>query len=278
MTLFHSRILPINVIAALAFSVIALAACSAPGGQPATSTASSSGANITDTPAPAPDVAGTPGAQSADPFPGEGPWLVEFETTDNISLKGTVFGNGPVTMVLAPMYPGEQAGWQTFAESAAEQGFRVLAFDFRGYGESDGDADWTKSPSDLQAAVSFLRQNGANKIILMGAGQGGLAVLKVAGMDEDIAGIAILSSPRRVDTFEITDVDLASITVPSLWLAARQDMLQDVEAMGEAVGSSDKEVWIYETVGVHGIYLFETNDGPDIERRLFEFATRISDS
>lgn len=209
------------------------------------------------------------------PFPGDGPWEVTFTASDQRMLHGTLFGQGDKTVILSHMYLGDQDDWYDFSQTIVEQGYRVLTFDFRGYGEEGGKRNVVDAPIDLKAAVSFLREHDAEEIILIGAGLGGMASIRVAAEDGDIAGLAVISSPRSFEGLEIADSTLHALTIPSLWLGARNDMTQAVEDMFEQARGSDKELWIYEGSSLHGTFIFEGADGPDLERRLVEFVIRI---
>jgi pimeloyl-ACP methyl ester carboxylesterase len=94
-------------------------------------------------------------------------------TADGVTLQGTLYGTGATAVVLAPMYLGTRASWQPFAEDAAAQGYRVLTFDYRGYGSSGGDRSPSNTPADVAAAISFMRQNRFSPVVLIGAELGG---------------------------------------------------------------------------------------------------------
>lgn len=224
---------------------------------------------------PAGPPADSPTATLEATFSGDGPWEVTFTTSDGVTLYGNVYGQSDQAIILAPMYPGEQAGWQPFAQALAAQGFRALTFDFRGYGSSGGSREAANAPADLAAAIAFLRENETGSIMLIGAGMGGLAAIRVTSRDGQIAGIAILSSPRAFEGLEVSDADLSALIVPSLWIATRNDMSQRVEEMFDLAGGTDKQVWIYEGSSLPGTYIFEGADRADLERRLIEFAARI---
>lgn len=209
------------------------------------------------------------------PLAGEGPWTVTFQTADGVTLHGTLYGKSTQGVVLAPMYPGEQAGWTPFQEAVASQGYRALAFDFRGHGASEGERSASTAPVDLAAAVAFMREHDVEQIVLAGAGLGGLAGIQVAAQDGGITGLVVISSPRSLEGLEATDGDLAALALPTLWLGSRNDMSQRVEEMYELAASSDKTLWIYEGSSLPGTYIFEGADGPDLERRLLEFVTRV---
>jgi len=249
---------------------IALAACGA---------APSAGVELSATPAALlateiPAETPTP-SPTADPFAGEGPWVVTFSSASGIDLHGIVYGKGTIGVVLAPMYPGEQAGWAEFAETAAAQGFRVLTFDFQGYGESAGERDFATAPDDLRGAVDFIKAQGAEKVVVIGAGQGGLAAVRVASQTE-LAGVVVLSASNTLPELAVADAELAALAVPSLWIGTRQDLMQNVEEMADKSGSADKSVWVYEGLAVHGTYLLQGAERGDLERRLLEFVTRVT--
>jgi pimeloyl-ACP methyl ester carboxylesterase len=191
-------------------------------------------------------------------------------------LAGTLYGGGESGVILAPAYPGGQEGWKLFAETIAAQGYRALTFDFRGQGGSEGTASIANATTDLMAAITFMREQVmVDRIVLMGAGWGGTAAIRVASQNTGIIGLAVLSAPRSVGELEVSDTDLVSLTLPTLWLAARNDLGQDIEAMADQVASPDKTIWVYEGSSLHGTYIFEGANGPDLTRRLLEFINRL---
>jgi pimeloyl-ACP methyl ester carboxylesterase len=195
---------------------------------------------------------------------------------DNTELAGTVYGQGSVGLILAPAYPGGAEGWARFAASAAQKGYRVLTFDFRGYGKSKGSRSNADLPRDLQAAVAFLKAHGASRFVILGAGLGGSAAIPVAEKDPSVIGLAMISTPRSIDGLEISDSLLSSLQTPSLWLAARNDMTQNVEELFAGAGSTKKDLWIYEGSSLHGTYILEGADSADLQRRLLEFVAAVS--
>lgn len=209
------------------------------------------------------------------PLAGDGPWALLYPAGDGTLLDGVVYGQGPNCLVLAPMYPGAKEGWLTFAAAAGLQGYRSLTFDFRGRGDSEGDIDVSLAPDDLAGSIAVLKQNGCTQFVLIGAGIGSMAAIKTAPQDVSVKGVVVISGPRSFDTLEVTDSDLSAITVPSLWLAARNDMTQSVEEMSALAGSSNKTLWIYEGSSVQGTYILEGADGPDLQKRLLEFIASV---
>jgi dienelactone hydrolase len=210
-------------------------------------------------------------------FPGEGPWDVTFAAADGVTLHGRLFGRGTTALVLIPTYPGEQQGWYAFAEAAAQQGYMALALDLRGYGQSEGARSAPDAPLDLAAAIAYLQAHEVEQLVLIGAGQGGTAAIKlVAAGEASAAGLALISAPQAFDGLEVSEDDLAALALPTLWVGARNDLIQRAEDMAALAASTDRELWIYEGSSLHGTYILEGADSADLQRRLLDFAARVT--
>lgn len=253
----------------LILTVFVLAACNAPAAEPE-APASPTEPPATTTPSP-------PTATPEPPFFGPGPFEVNVET-DGVTLAGTLNGEGDVLLILAPMYPGGPEEWSAFVEVASDNGYRTLTYDFRGMGASDGTYDLSAAPADLEAMLTFASEHElAEQVVLMGPGEGGLAVLHTALTNNGISGAVLLSPPRERENLSISDDALSGLTIPTLWIAARQDLTHDVEAMSEAAGGVT-DLWIYEGSGLHGTYIFEGFDRADLLDRLLAFAGGVTGS
>ncbi|MBI4394041.1 MAG: alpha/beta fold hydrolase [Euryarchaeota archaeon] len=139
---------------------------------------------------------------------------VAFVTPDGFGLKGVyhapppVGGNSSKTIVLLHPYGTSRADWGNFPATLSEAGFAVLAFDFRGHGESD-EKNGTKAsfrnftaedvamlPLDVGAAVSFLsvdKHRSFDGFELVGASVGANAAVTYAANDTRIGSIALIS-------------------------------------------------------------------------------------
>src|SRR5436190_5298591 len=84
---------------------------------------------------------------------------VSFPTQDGGLVYADVYGKGDRGVVLAHGARFNKESWKKQAETLAAAGFRVLAFDFRGYGKSrgPGQADPLSAPLrfDVLAAVRY---------------------------------------------------------------------------------------------------------------------------
>ena len=104
---------------------------------------------------------------------------VSFTTEDNGLIYADLYGKGDRGVVLAHGGRFTKESWQPQAQSLARAGFRVLAFDFRGFGKSHGpgDSDIYTAPVqlDVLAAVRYLRKNGVKTVSVMGGSFGAAA-------------------------------------------------------------------------------------------------------
>jgi len=205
-----------------------------------------------------------------DLFAGEGPWEVQIPTSDGSTISGTVYGTGTQGIVLAPMYPGEQAGWVPFAQTASEAGYRVLTFDFQAFSNGTPN-ELSTAGTDLESAINFLKEYEVEIIAVAGAGQGGTAAALVAASGSDIPRLAVISSSYDYGSLTVAPEQLSSLTIPTLWIGTRQDMQHEVEDMFAQAGSQQKSLWIYEESALHGTYILESLNSGDLQTRLLEF-------
>jgi dienelactone hydrolase len=221
-----------------------LAACGGQADERADTQAATSSTGTATTPPPSlTDACG-----SAPGIEGRPLWL---KTEDGIRLYAVEIGAGPIGIVLAHQAPASLCGWLPSMRALAAEGFRVLAFDFRSYGNSpsppDADARLALG-TDLAAAVARLRPSGAAKVFLIGASLGGAAAVQ-AGASLPVDGIVSLSGTRFFPGYGVNDPDaVRRLRVPFLFVGSRKDSRVPVaEAMDvlRQIGSSDKRTRFY---------------------------------
>jgi dienelactone hydrolase len=191
------------IILAVALAVPA-AGCAGPrGARPgATEQGSATAAGAASMPA----TAGGPGTHARTPStvaqlcgPPEAPGrLITVRAADGVQLAAVAAGTGERGVVLIPeLGPRGKCGWWDFAAYLAARGYRVLLFDHRCTGESacaPGPAGGGLM-SDIRGAVTRLRQEGAAKIALAGASQGGSeALIAATAPPRSVTGVAALSA------------------------------------------------------------------------------------
>jgi pimeloyl-ACP methyl ester carboxylesterase len=107
--------------------------------------------------------AGAP-APRTEPAPGR----LTLPTEDGGTLSADLYGTGERGVVLAHGGRFNKESWEKQARVLEKAGFRVIAFDFRGYGQSKGPGqeDIYTAPLhlDVLAAVRHLRASGAKSV------------------------------------------------------------------------------------------------------------------
>lgn len=161
--------------------------------------------------------------------------LVEFTTEDGVDLTGLTFGSGDTAVVLAHMRDSGKEAWTDVAVALANNGFKAFAFDFRGYGGTDGERD-TNLEADLTAAITAIRAEGAAKVFVVGASMGGTAALAAAAQHK-LDGVVAVSAP-----LEFAGIDglaaAAMIEEPSLFIASAEDQpyADETSALADVAG------------------------------------------
>jgi len=156
---------------------------------------------------------------------------VSFTTSDGVRLSGRVFGpqDAGAGVLLTHMLPADQTSWFPEAAHLAGAGYRVLTFDLRGYcpggdgGCSEGQKDVNAAPTDVTAALAFLRSDGPTRVALIGASVGGTASLVVASEQHDVAAVITLSAPEVLDSLAAGPDVLTNITGAKLFIAGLGD-------------------------------------------------------
>jgi dienelactone hydrolase len=213
------------VIVSLVLAVL-LAACSA-GHDASTASSGRLGAR----PAGPTIAANTPpsGAHQRCLAPAEHGSEVWFEAADGTRLSGVVLGQGRIGVILAHQRWFNLCSWMPFARELTEQGYQVLAFDFRGFGASSaprGEASRSLD-RDVAAGVEYLRRRGVDRVVLIGASMGATAVLmgaahSQAGGSGGVGAVISISGPSR---FYGMDASLAvkRMRVPVLFIASSEE-------------------------------------------------------
>jgi pimeloyl-ACP methyl ester carboxylesterase len=197
--------------------------------------------------------------------------LVRFATPDGEELEGTVYGEGPVGIVLAHMRGRDRSTWTSFARAAATEGHQVLTFDFRGYGGSSGETD-TQLDVDLIAAVSFLANRGVSDVIVMGASMGATAAVNVAAQI-DLAGAVSLSAPAEFQGLPAVAV-AAQINAPLLIIAAENDQPYARAAVELDAEAPASQLQIF-SGNAHGTNLFGEHEAALTELLLAFVTNRV---
>jgi pimeloyl-ACP methyl ester carboxylesterase len=156
---------------------------------------------------------------------GQAQKTVSIPASDGGVIFADLYGQGEKGLVLAHGGQFNKESWRPQAEQFAAAGFHVLAFDFRGYGKSQGpgQADIFTAPLalDVLAAVRYLRSTGAKTVSVVGASLGGGAAgdASIASAPGEIDRIVFLGSSPNGSADKLKSA--------SLFLVARDDASGD---------------------------------------------------
>jgi dienelactone hydrolase len=183
-------------------------------------------------------------------------WLT---TSDGVGLYAIEAGDAAVAVVLAHQGGGNLCEELPYAETLLASGLRVLAFDFRGYGRSEKPSrNLLALRQDLAAATERVREDGAERVFLIGASMGGAAVVQnSAGLPVD--GIISLSGTRLWAGYGINEPGVRKLRAPFLYIGSRSDSrapLEEARGIFGRAGSKDKRSVFYPG-SLHGWSLVE---------------------
>jgi pimeloyl-ACP methyl ester carboxylesterase len=168
---------------------------------------------------------------------------VTFAAEDGVTLSGHLFGNGAAGVILAHMYPADQTSWYPTATRLAQEGYLVLTFDFRGYGESEGSKDIQYLDRDVLAALFAIADAGASRVVMVGASMGGTACLIAADTSQalsrlQVTGVVTLSAPVEFKGLSATEA-VPKLQMPLLLIAGEDDEGADgAKALRELSGNT----------------------------------------
>jgi pimeloyl-ACP methyl ester carboxylesterase len=198
---------------------------------------------------------------------------VSFATEDGGIVYADLYGDGESGVVLAHGGRFTKESWQPQAQSLVRAGFRVLAFDFRGFGKSHGpgDRDMYTAPMhlDVLAAVRYLRKSGAKTVSVMGASFGGGAA----------ADASIASQLGEIDRLILLAADwdgpAERIQSPLLVIVARDDVGSDGPRLPHIrvwfdKAPEPKQLIVLEG-SAHAQFVFQTEQGDRAMKEVVRF-------
>lgn len=205
------------------------------------------------------------------------PAPVTFMTGDGVPLTGTRYGAGTTALIFSNMGDNEPAPWERMAPLFAEQGYLVLTYHFRYPSRTSHFTPEMAAHTvdDLQAAVAFVRTQGAQKIVLVGASLGGMATAKVAATVQPVA-LVVMAAPADLleFDFQVTADELAAITAPKLFIVSQDDTIVPAAATQHMfdLAAEPKEMQLYPS-SAHGLQLLTTDHADALRQRLSTFIT-----
>jgi pimeloyl-ACP methyl ester carboxylesterase len=179
-------------------------------------------------------------------------------------LDATVVGGGQVGVVLANQTDNVDCMWSPLPQYLAAHGYRVLAFD---YGNGDQSAE-------VQAAARYLRDQGARRLVLMGASIGGAVVIDAAiHLHPAPAAVVCLSAVPEVTSYPFPS-DARRLQSPVFQIGGTEDPVtqegKDTRALYRASRSPGKRLLLVPGV-THGVDFIGAGGGTRIRRAILAF-------
>lgn len=202
---------------------------------------------------------------------------VTFDTPDGATINGELYGSGDTAVIFSVMGNCDP-GWREFAQLTAAQGLTSLTYLWRGCRESGSmdEDEIQKFVDDLRGAIAFMREQGATKIILVGASLGGCASAKLT-VESQIDGLVVVASPPEIVQwgFAIEASDLDS-DIPKLFITAKEDDTVPVEATQELFNlAAEPKEWKTFPGTAHGTEIFDTQNKDEFQQTILEFIIDI---
>jgi pimeloyl-ACP methyl ester carboxylesterase len=127
---------------------------------------------------------------------------VEFQLAGQVTLRGDAWGPPEGTLVVL-LHGGGQTrhSWSGAGRSIGAAGFRAIALDLRGHGESDWAAEGRYFPEDFVGDLKGVAAALGRPPVLVGASLGGMTGLLAAGESEQplLAGLVLVDVAPRIE-------------------------------------------------------------------------------
>lgn len=197
---------------------------------------------------------------------------VSFPTQDGGLVYADLYGKGERGVVLAHGGRFNKESWKPQALTLVGTGFRVLAIDFRGYGQSRGPQSKSAYDGveyDVLAAIRYLHKTGAKTVSVVGASFGGAAA----------ADASMEAEPGEIDRLVLlaawTDRPAEKIKGRKLFIVARDDANDEGSRLPKIRANYEKAVGSKELVildgSAHAQFLFATDQGDRLMREILRF-------
>jgi pimeloyl-ACP methyl ester carboxylesterase len=192
---------------------------------------------------------------------------VSLKTTDGVPLVAQVNGEGVHGVVLVHEESRSSSDWTYLSEKLGQLGYHVISVDLRGHGKSSPgglpDEDYSLMITDVGAGAQWLRSNGADRIVMIGAGLGANLALNAAGNDEGISGIGLLSPGLNIKGVKVSRALTAYGSRPLLLAAGSNDTSGTRAAQAIADNASgESELHVLSSAGV-GVRMLNRSADPE---------------
>lgn len=199
---------------------------------------------------------------------------VSFSTQDGALIYADLYGTGNRGVVLAHGGQFNKESWRDQALALTKSGFRALAIDFRGYGQSRTGARTLQPEEDTRsldvlAAIDYLRRSGAITVSIVGASMGG-----------DYAAEAAEANPDKIERLVLLAAGAYTPLVKSkarkLFIMSRDDVIGDnmprlPEIRRQFERASGPKEFVVLEGSAHAQFIFATTQRDRLLREIVRF-------
>lgn len=190
---------------------------------------------------------------------------VNFQTVDKAIIHANFNIRGAHAVLLAHGAIFNKESWGTFETRLLDEGYTVLAIDFRGYGQSTQGTETGALYRDILAGVQFLQsQKAIDKVTVLGASMGGGAAAQAniyaqgQGMDQ-----LILLSPVRVAQAKKLKGSLLFIS------SEHEGMVKSIKQSYQQAHQPKKLALI--KGAAHAQHIFKTDQAESLQQIILDF-------
>jgi len=206
---------------------------------------------------------------------------VSFVASDGYKLSGTYWTSDskerrPV-IILSHQFNSTRHDFDSFIPVLLENGYAVLAYDTRGFGESkNGAADINDFPKDVIGAIDFLkkqREADVSRIGIIGASVGANVAFVSSGITSEIQAAVALSPSNTGARGVLLGNDIPNFSPNRIFIASDEREKSDADFIFAKSGEP-KEQHVYPGFG-HGIGLLRSDRA---QNDILSFLKRLLDS
>jgi alpha/beta superfamily hydrolase len=198
---------------------------------------------------------------------------VSFRTQDGWVIHADLYGAGERGLVLVHGGRFTKESWRPQAQSFVKAGFRVLAIDMRGFGQSkDGPRSLDPgfgSPLDALAAVRYLRAAGARSVSIVGGSMGADAAAgaSIAADAGEIESLVLLAGSAEEPPEKLKGRKFFVVARDDANAAGRR--LPRIQAQFER-SAEPKELLVLDGAA-HAQFIFQTEQAARLMREILRF-------
>jgi pimeloyl-ACP methyl ester carboxylesterase len=200
---------------------------------------------------------------------------VSFPTRDGGVVYADLYGKSERAVVLAHGGRFNKESWKEQVPAFLNAGFRALAIDFRGRGQSRGPQSESGDDGaefDVLAAVRYLRKTGAKTVSVVGASFGG----------EAAANASIEAEPGEIDRLVLlaawTDRPPEKMKGRKLFIVARDDANDEGLRLPKIRANYEKTAGPKELIildgSAHAQFLFATDQRDRLLSEILRFLSQ----